>query len=185
MALRMVQAEAAGKTMDISAASDRRATGGALLLGLGLGGFFDGIVFHQLLEWHHMLSHLSGYSPNTLQGLKDNTRADGFFHAACWLLTVAGLLILWSTTGGQRRTLPMGSLIGWLLVGWGAFNVVEGVIDHEILELHHVREVSRHPALWDIAFLVWGATMVIAGLLLTRNRAFRGRMLTSIPHEPS
>ncbi|MCK1539441.1 DUF2243 domain-containing protein, partial [Bradyrhizobium sp. 176] len=27
-----------------------------VLLGLGLGGFFDGIVFHQLLQWHHMLS---------------------------------------------------------------------------------------------------------------------------------
>ncbi len=26
-----------------------------LLVGLGLGGFFDGIVLHQLLQWHHML----------------------------------------------------------------------------------------------------------------------------------
>ena len=26
------------------------------LLGLGLGGFFDGIVLHQLLQWHHMAS---------------------------------------------------------------------------------------------------------------------------------
>src|SRR4051812_32287413 len=171
MALRMVQAEAAGKTMDISAASDRRATGGALLLGLGLGGFFDGIVFHQILEWHHMLSHLSDYPPNTLQGLKDNTRADGFFHAACWLLSVAGLLILWSTTRGQGPALSMSWLIGWLLVGWGAFNVVEGVIDHEIFELHHVREASHHPAIWDIAFLVWGAAMVLAGLLLSKNQA--------------
>jgi uncharacterized membrane protein len=29
---------------------------GSVLLGLGLGGFFDGIVLHQILQWHHMLS---------------------------------------------------------------------------------------------------------------------------------
>ena len=27
-----------------------------ILFGLGLGGFVDGIVLHQLLQWHHMLS---------------------------------------------------------------------------------------------------------------------------------
>ena len=27
-----------------------------VLFGLGLGGFFDGIVFHQILQWHHMVS---------------------------------------------------------------------------------------------------------------------------------
>ena len=27
-----------------------------------------------------------------------------------------------------------------LLVGWGAFNLVEGTIDHEILGIHHVRD---------------------------------------------
>ncbi|HEU5099504.1 MAG TPA: DUF2243 domain-containing protein [Roseiflexaceae bacterium] len=31
-------------------------------LGLGLGGFFDGIVFHQILRWHHMLTS-AGYPP--------------------------------------------------------------------------------------------------------------------------
>jgi uncharacterized membrane protein len=29
-----------------------------ILFGLGLGGFFDGIVLHQVLQWHHMLSML-------------------------------------------------------------------------------------------------------------------------------
>jgi uncharacterized membrane protein len=28
----------------------------ALLFGLDLGGFFDGIVLHLILRWHHMLS---------------------------------------------------------------------------------------------------------------------------------
>lgn len=27
-----------------------------LSLGFGLGGFFDGILLHQVLQWHHLLS---------------------------------------------------------------------------------------------------------------------------------
>ena len=27
-----------------------------ILFGLGLGGFFDGIVLHQVLQWRHMLT---------------------------------------------------------------------------------------------------------------------------------
>ena len=27
-----------------------------IVLGIGLGGFFDGIVLHQILQWHHMLT---------------------------------------------------------------------------------------------------------------------------------
>jgi uncharacterized membrane protein len=28
----------------------------AFIMGLGLGGFIDGIVLHQILQWHHMLT---------------------------------------------------------------------------------------------------------------------------------
>lgn len=29
-----------------------------VFLGLGLGGFVDGILLHQILQWHHMISNL-------------------------------------------------------------------------------------------------------------------------------
>ena len=51
-----------------------------LLLGTGLGGFVDGIVLHQILQWHHMMSDTAGYPVTTLRGLEVNTVADGFFH---------------------------------------------------------------------------------------------------------
>jgi uncharacterized membrane protein len=35
-----------------------------ILFGLGLGGFFDGIVLHQILQWHHMVTN-AGYPPDT------------------------------------------------------------------------------------------------------------------------
>jgi uncharacterized membrane protein len=64
-------------------------------------------------------------------------------------------------------------LIGGMIVGWGAFNVVEGVVDHLILGLHHVREGPDAP-LYDLAFLVWGVVMVGVGGAIIR-RAGRSR----------
>ena len=49
-----------------------------ILLGLGQGGFFDGIFFHQLLQWHHMFTNIE--SSNTVAGLELNTLGDGLFH---------------------------------------------------------------------------------------------------------
>jgi uncharacterized membrane protein len=39
-----------------------------LLFGLGLGGFFDGILLHQVLQWHHMLTS-AGYPADSVQNL--------------------------------------------------------------------------------------------------------------------
>ncbi|TIN47498.1 MAG: DUF2243 domain-containing protein, partial [Mesorhizobium sp.] len=43
----------------ITAKLDPRTRVGWLLLGFALGGFFDGIVLHQILQWHHLLSGLA------------------------------------------------------------------------------------------------------------------------------
>jgi len=47
-----------------------------LLYGLGFGGFIDGIVLHQILQWHHMVSHVDDYPVTTMAGLEVNTVAD-------------------------------------------------------------------------------------------------------------
>lgn len=138
-----------------------------VVLGLGLGGFFDGIVLHQLLQWHHLVSE--PYPPTTLENLQVNTLADGVFHSATWLLTVVGLFMLWRALQHNGGIRPTRVLVGTALVGWGAFNLVEGIIDHHILGLHHVRP-GADQALWDIGFLVWGALMVIVGWRLTQQR---------------
>ena len=52
-----------------------------ILLGLGLGGFFAGIVFHQILQWHHMATS-AGFPADTLEGLRWNTVLDGLFHGS-------------------------------------------------------------------------------------------------------
>jgi uncharacterized membrane protein len=133
-----------------------------ILLGLGLGGFFDGIVLHQVLQWHHMLS--AHTPPTSLAALELNTLADGLFHAATWIFTSVGLVLLWAA---MRRGAPLNwhRLAGGLLTGWGFFNVVEGIVDHHLLQVHHVRP-GPDQLLYDVGFLVWGAVMLGIGIWL-------------------
>jgi uncharacterized membrane protein len=138
----------------------------AILLGLGLGGFFDGIVLHQILQWHHMVS--TPTPPDTLENLQLNTLGDGIFHAATWVLTVAGVFVLMSSNGARHEEGGTRTLVGGMLVGWGLFNTIEGLVDHHLLNLHHVRP-GPDEFLYDIAFLVWGMIMLAVGVALVRQ----------------
>lgn len=141
----------------------------ALLLGIGLGGFVDGILFHQVFQWHHLLTAEGCCPAGTVEGLEDNTLADGLFHAATWIAVLAGALA--ATRAWQRGELapPWRAHFGGLLIGWGAFNLVEGLIDHHILGIHHVRDDLGAPLGWDLGFLAFGAALVAAGLALKRT----------------
>jgi uncharacterized membrane protein len=151
-------------------APEPRAPG--ILLGIGLGGFVDGIVLHQILQWHHMLTSEGSYPAATVAGLETNTLWDGLFHAATWVAVAVGLYVLWQRTTTWRWALSGRALIGWMLVGWGLFNLVEGVVDHHVLTIHHVREGVNESA-WDVAFLLVGAFLVIGGWLLARSNESR------------
>ncbi len=137
-----------------------------ILFGLGLGGFFDGIVLHQVLQWHHMLS--TWYPPTTLEALRLNTLWDGIFHSTTYVFVVLGLFILWRAA--HRRHLEWSGklLAGTLLIGFGLFNVVEGLVDHQILGVHHVNELvpAGERPFWDYGFLAWGAVMLAVGWVL-------------------
>jgi uncharacterized membrane protein len=140
-----------------------------ILLGLGLGGFFDGIVLHQVLQWHHMLT-ARGYPADSVRNLEINTRWDGLFHATTYIFVGLGLLVLWRAAARRHVAWSGKLLAGTLLLGFGAFNVVEGIIDHQILGLHHVNEtVPRDQWIWwDLGFLAWGVAMIIGGWFLLR-----------------
>jgi uncharacterized membrane protein len=140
----------------------------ALVLGLGLGGFVDGIVIHQLFQWHHMISSTRDHPTDTVAGLEANTLADGVFHSATWVFVLAGTLLTVASWRQGRFPPTWRFHIGLLLVGWGVFNLVEGVIDHQILGVHHVRDDLGAPLSWDLGFLAFGALLVVAGWLLYR-----------------
>ena len=111
----------------------RRARNAALLLGAGLGGFLDGIVLQQISQGHQMLS----------------TR---WFQLALWLFALAGVFLLRSAVRGAGPMPSARGFTGYLLVGWGAFNVVEAIAD-------------RVPAV-DWIFLGLGVGLIVLGLAL-------------------
>jgi uncharacterized membrane protein len=115
-----------------------------------------------------MLSSESGSPATTVAGLKDNTLADGLVHAFTWIIVVGGLWVLWRRTGEWRWAASGRSLIGWACVGSGIFNVAEGLVNHEILGLHHVREGAGHRTAYDLGFLAFGALLILGGCVLAR-----------------
>jgi uncharacterized membrane protein len=140
-----------------------------VLLGLGLGGFCDGIVLHQLLQWHHLVSNVDDFDPATLPGLRANIVADGLFHALTYALTVTGVVLFWmSMQRGQRGTGR--EVVGLLLVGWGAFNIADSLIAHFLLGIHHINMTAppEQWLWWDLAFLGLGVAMLATGWRLWR-----------------
>jgi uncharacterized membrane protein len=137
-----------------------------VFLGIGLGGFVDGIVFHQILQVHNMLSNR--IPPTNLIAAKVNMTWDGYFHAGVWMLTVTGLYLLFRA--GQRQDVPWSGkiLLGSMIGGWGLFNLVEGIIDHHLLGLHHVMEYTSNPLPYDLAFLGSGLIFLLFGWAFIR-----------------
>jgi len=164
------------------ATSRPRAPG--ILIGIGLGGFVDGIVLHQILQWHHLLSSEGDYPKTTVRGLEDNTLADGLFHAATWVAVAVGILLLWRRTANWRWAISGQAFFGWVLVGWGLFNLVEGLVDHQILGLHHVREGAGHQTAYDLGFLALSVLLIVGGWLVARLGERRIANTSQIQNHP-
>ncbi|HEY8583411.1 MAG TPA: DUF2243 domain-containing protein [Capillimicrobium sp.] len=142
----------------------------AFVLGLGLGGFIDGIVLHQILQWHHILTDTGDHPATTVAGLEANTLADGVFHLGTWLLVAAATVMMLRAWQRGELAPPWRVHVGMALAGWGVFNLVEGLVDHQLLGIHHVRDDLGGPIGWDLAFLAFGALLVVGGWALARSR---------------
>jgi uncharacterized membrane protein len=146
--------------------ADRKPLAAALLLGFSVSGLFDGILLHQVLQWHHLLS---GVRRPWLADLRAQVLADGLFHAAMWCLLVWGLWLTWRTrrsiAGSDARVLVSRALIGFAL--WHA---MDAVIDHWILAIHHIRQDAAHPVAWDIGWLLlFGVVPALIAMTLRRG----------------
>ncbi|QXG75154.1 DUF2243 domain-containing protein [Modestobacter sp. L9-4] len=139
----------------------RRLLVSGLLLGLGAAGAVDEIVFHQLLHWHHFYDRSTSTA-----GLV----SDGLLHAATWSATVAGLALLADVR--RRAAFAPAAWWGAVLVGAGAFQTWDGVVQHKLLRLHQVRYGVDLTG-YDLAWTGAGVLVLLAGvlLLLRRGRA--------------
>lgn len=165
------------ESLDMEQAStNRQMTIAGVLIGVALAACFDGIVFHQILGWHHMVSHV--LPPTTMSAMLINMLWDGLFNASAVLLGIIGLVLLFRAAR-RTQTLPARRRLGGLLLrGFGLFNLIEGIIDHHLLQIHHVREVAN-PLPWDLGFLVsMGLLPIGLGWLLLRQHQTLGQSRT-------
>lgn len=139
----------------------------AMILGIGIGGFIDGIVLHQILQWHEMLSNK--IPATDYVGKSVNMFWDGIFHAFTLLVTLVGIILLWKLLYRKDINRSGYLLSGGMLLGWGLFNIVEGLIDHHWLKLHNVREISSNPEMWNFGFLGLSVILILVGIALTRK----------------
>ncbi|WNZ27217.1 DUF2243 domain-containing protein [Leptolyngbya sp. NK1-12] len=143
----------------------RRLVTTGLILGMGQAGFFDGIVLHQLLQWHHMFSGIK--TDATVAGLELNTLGDGLFHLFDWFLLSLGITLMWQLVQ-LRVPLSTRTLLAAGVLGFGLFNLVEGLVDHQLLGIHHVKS-GPHELAYDIGFLILNAIITASGWRLLRT----------------
>lgn len=133
------------------------------VLGVGMGGFVDGILFHQILQIHNMLSNI--IFPDTVAKIDINMFWDGLFDTFTWAMTLIGIILLWKVAKNKRVPKLTHVFIGSLLIGSGTFNIIEGIIDHHLLKLHHVVQRVAYPVqlYWDLAYLFFGIILLFWG----------------------
>ena len=148
----------------MSALRLRPARAGAVF-GFGLGGLADGVVLHQVLQWHHLVS--DNESMTTVAGLEANTLADGLFHAATIAVLLVGVVLLWRAASNPGPDWSRVA-IGGLLVGWGGFHIADEIVFHLILDLHHIRQVDDY-LMYDLAFSAFGVVLVAVGAAVLRR----------------
>lgn len=139
----------------------------AALLGFSLGGFFDGILLHQILQWHHLLSDVQA---DGLQDLRLQVLADGIFHLVMYLIAVVALVGLWRARRAIGESGAASLVAGSALVGFGAWHIVDAVLSHWLTGIHRVRGDAPDPLFWDLLWLgLFGLLPVLVGMWLRRR----------------
>lgn len=131
-----------------------------ILMGVSLAGLFDGIFLHQILQWHHMICIEAHCEFSTVASLKEAAFYDGLFHAFMWLSLLVGLISFVNRLGASEFNATY--FWGTVFLGAGVFNVMEGIVDHHILQIHHVR-FGPGGLVWDVSYLVVSAIIAVFG----------------------
>ncbi|MGK5675309.1 DUF2243 domain-containing protein [Micromonospora sp. URMC 106] len=142
----------------------RRSVLAAAVIGAAVMAAVDEIVFHQLLGWHHF------YDRSTRSvGLL----SDGLLHSAELLALVGGFF--WYADLRRRGALVPRAAWGGFLLGAGAFQLFDGIVDHKVLRLHQIR-YGVHLLPYDVVWNVGAVALLLIGAWVTwRARSRAGR----------
>jgi uncharacterized membrane protein len=157
--------------------ADRRRRRSVLLtgaaIGIGVVGFLDESILHQLLQWHTFY-----------WGTDEHGRilSDGLFHVFSTVILLWGVYRLWQTPRDWMRSSGQ-ELVAAILIGGGGFNVFDGIIDHLVLHVHLVNErvcsvVDANNSItscpqdvpFEAAFTGIGLVLLIGGIVWWRQR---------------
>ncbi|SNR41975.1 DUF2243 domain-containing protein [Blastococcus mobilis] len=133
------------------------------MLGIAIMAAADEVVFHQLLGWHHFYDRST---PDVA------LLSDGLLQTAYLVLLVAGFFRFADLR--RRATLAHRSTWGGFLLGLGAFQLLDGVVDHKLLRLHQVRygvDLLPYDLFWNGAAVV----LLLIGAILTWRSRSEGR----------
>jgi uncharacterized membrane protein len=138
-----------------------------VLLGFALGGFIDGILLHQVLQWHHLLSAVDqGTIPLAVQ-----ITADGLFHLLMYALVVIGLWLVWRRREALAQGTSARTVLRLALLGFFLWQLVDVVVFHWLLQIHRVRMDTGSPLAWDLGwFAVFGLVPLLVAALLGAPR---------------
>lgn len=143
----------------------RRPLWGSALIGFALGGFFDGILLHQVLQWHHLFSLVPG---EQWRDIRNQILMDGWFHVLHYLIACAGLYLLWSARAALVRS--DAKLLAAAVLGFSVWQFVDVVGFHWLLMIHRIRVGVPSPLAYDLGWLgAFGATTLALGLWLWRR----------------
>jgi uncharacterized membrane protein len=149
---------------------DRSLRWAGFLLGFSLGGFFDGILLHQILQWHHLLSNV-----DAVQDMRVQIMADGLFHALMYLVAAWALYKLWKARGSLPAPGATAALWGNALIGFGVWHIADSILSHWITGIHRIRVDSPNPLMWDLIwFLAFGLVPAVIGWRLRSKGATGG-----------
>lgn len=129
---------------------------GAFLFGIGMIGMLDGIVFHQILQWHSVNMHTDRIH---------QIKSDGFFHFFVTLIIFISGILLWKGNPQERPSFFWGSF----LLGSGTFNFIEGIVNHHLLQIHHVKP-GPNQFFFDISYDLFALLLLVIGWQLLRRK---------------
>ena len=136
----------------------------SFLLGFALGGFFDGILLHQILQWHHLLSLWTRPEDFAFQ-----STWDGLFHAAHYAIAAGALYALWRWRHAAAAEGAGRLIAGWAWLGFGVWHLLDVVAFHWVLMMHRVRIGVEHPLAYDMIFFALGVVSLAAGWMFLRR----------------
>ncbi|HEX8414629.1 MAG TPA: DUF2243 domain-containing protein, partial [Sphingomicrobium sp.] len=102
--------------------------------------------------------------------LRTQVLADGLFHVFVYMLTALGLGLLWRARGQLDQPGARRLVAGGVLLGFGAWNMVDVGLFHWVLGIHRIRLNVENPMLYDVGwFAILGVLVALAGWAVLRR----------------